>query len=167
MQNKKNIGYDETKKMLNKLRTLNESYIKSKSLMEQEETSSEETDNNVDNVNGVDVKLISNDKMDLELTDTQKNDVSGLIDSFREQISQLAEFEPGFTFNENQIRLDGNIPNIDLSFVLIAGDEMGLYVNADMLKIEDETLEILDKLNKFLLTYEDALNPIIRERQNN
>lgn len=167
MQNKKNIGYDETKKMLNKLRTLNESYIKSKSLMEQEETSTEETDNNVDNVNGVDVKLISRDKMDLELSDTQKTNISNLIDSFREQISQLAEFEPGFTFNENQIRLDGNIPDVDLSFVLIAGDEMGLYVNADMLKIEDETLEILNKLNDFLLTYEDALNPIIRERQNN
>jgi hypothetical protein len=66
-----------------------------------------------------------------------------------------------------QIRLDGSIPNVDINFVLIAGNESGFYVNADMLKIESETMLSIDKLSKFQLVFEDTMNPIIRQRNNN
>jgi hypothetical protein len=67
----------------------------------------------------------------------------------------------------NQIRLDGSISDIDLNFVMITGEESGFYVNADMLKMEDETLATIQKLLKFQLVFEDTLNPIIRQRNNN
>jgi hypothetical protein len=167
MQNRENSGYDETKRMLNTLRKLNESIKNSDILKEQESENTVSTDDNVDNINDVDVKLISSDKSDLELTDDQKNTISGLIDSFREQVSQIANLEPGLTFNMNQVRLDGTISDVDLSFVLIAGDDSGLFINADMLKVEDEVLSTIDKLSKFQLIFEDAMNPIIRQRNSN
>jgi hypothetical protein len=167
MQNRKNLGYDETKKMLNTLRRLNESKKDIKTLQEQESEASSQTNDEIDVINDVDIKMLSTDNMDLKLSDDQKNTISGLIDSFREQVSQLAKLEPGLTINMNQIRLDGSIPDIDLNFVLITGDESGFYVNADMLKIEDETLSEIEKLLKFQLIFEDTLNPIIRQRNNN
>ena len=63
--------------------------------------------------------------------------------------------------------MDGTIPNIDMGFVLISGDESGVYINSDMLKVDDEVLESLEKLSKFHLTFEDTMNPIIRQRSNN
>ena len=167
MQNRKNLGYDETKKMLNTLRRLNESKKDIKTLQEEESDASSQTNDEIDVINDVDIKMLSTDNMDLKLSDDQKNTISGLIDSFREQVSQLANLEPGLTINMNQIRLDGSIPDIDLNFVLITGDESGFYVNADMLKIEDETLSEIEKLLKFQLIFEDTLNPIIRQRNNN
>jgi hypothetical protein len=167
MQNRKNVGYDETKRMLNTLRRLNESTKSSGILKEQESENMTPTEDNVDNINDVDVKLISSDKSDMKLTDDQKNSISGLIDSFREQVSQIANLEPGLTFNMNQIRLDGNISDVDLSFVLIAGDDSGLFINTDMLKVEDEVLSTIDKLSKFQLIFEDTMNPIIRQRNSN
>lgn len=167
MQNRKNIGYDETKRMLNTLRNLNESIRNVKTLQEQETPSSENMKDDVDNINDVDIKLLSVDDSDMKLTDDQKNSISGLIDSFRDQVSQLANLEPGLTINMNQIRLDGNLPDIDLNFVLITGEESGLYINADMLKIEQEILTSVDKLLKFQQVFEDTLNPLIRQRNTN
>jgi hypothetical protein len=167
MQNRKNLGYDETKRMLNTLRNLNESIRNVKTLKEEEIPATEKMDDDVDVINDVDVKLLSSDNLDMKLTDNQKNTLSGLIDSFREQVSQIANLEPGITINPNQIRLDGSIPDVDINFVLISGDEPGLYINADMLKIENETLVTIQKLVKFQLSFEDAVNPIIRERNNN
>ena len=167
MQNRKNIGYDETKKMLNALRNLNESVRRTKLLSEQESPVTSDVRDEIDVINDVDIKMLSSDNMDMKLSDEHKNSISGLIDSFRQQVSEIANLEPGLTINMNQIRLDGSIPNVDISFVLITGEEAGFYVNAEMLKIEDETLMTIDKLLKFQLVFEDTLNPIIRERSNN
>ena len=167
MQNRKNVGYDETKKMLKTLRQLTES-IKNKGVLKEQEMNNDvPVEDSVDNINDVDVKLISSDKSDMNLTDEQKTSISGLIDSFREQVSQIANLEPGLTINMNQIRLDGTISDIDLSFVLISGEDSGLFINADMLKIEDDVVTTIDKLSKFQLVFEDTMTPIIRERNSN
>lgn len=166
MQNRKNIGYDETKKMLDTLRRLTES-TKNAKILKEDISVNTETKDEIDVINDVDVKILSTDNMDMKLTEEQKNAISGLVDSFRQQVSELANLEPGFTINMNQIRLDGSISNVDINFVLISGEEAGFYVNADMLKIETETVTMIDKLSKFQLVFEDTLNPIIRQRNNN
>ena len=167
------MGYDDTKKMLNLMRKLNENVNGSKKTIR--EQIEQDTQNNPNQqqkddiavINDVDVKILSNDPIDLEITDIHKNAISGLIDSFRDQVSQITNFEPGFTINQNQIRLDGSIPDQDINFVIISGDESGLYINADMLNVNAETLLILDKLSKFEKPFKDAMEPIIRDRNNN
>jgi len=166
MQKKTMSSYDETKNMLNTLRKLNESRSSYKSLTEQPEQP-EPTQDNVNVINDVDIKLISQDSNDLELPTDQKEMVSQLIDSFREQVSQLADLKPGFTITETQVRLDGVIPDLDINFVLIAGDDSGLYLNADMLMLHSEVMITLEKLSKFEQSFKDTLEPLIRERKTN
>lgn len=179
-----NSYYDETKKMLNTLRKLNESAINNKPLIKEQEDfdafaqkrkadvkplpgEEVEDKNNITVINDVDVKIITTDDMDLEIREDQKTAISGAIDQFRSQVSQIAEFEPGFTVEDDQIRLDGSIPDMDLNFVFIAGEERGLYINSEMLKIDDESLEAIEKLSKFEITFATTLDPIIRDRKNN
>lgn len=167
------MGYDETKKMLNLMRKLNENTNNTKkTIREQIEQNAEQNPNeqqkdDITVINDVDVKLLSNDPADMQLSDEQKNAISGLIDSFREQVSQITNFEPGITINQTQIRLDGSIPDQDINFVLISGNESGLYINADMLKVNTETLIVLEKLSKFEQPFKDAMEPLIRDRNNN
>lgn len=163
-------GYDETKKMLNILRNFNTS--SSRSINEQVETDTQQVSDkpvqdDITVINDVDVKMLSTDQMDMELLDDQKTSISTIIDSFRDQVSQIANFEPGFTLTQTQIRLDGSLPDEDINFVLIAGEESGLYINADMLKLEENTLMVLQRLQKFEMSFKDGLDPIIRQRQNN
>ena len=168
---KKN-SYDEIKGMLKTLRTLNESKSSFKVLKEEETPMGNMGDNgdvkdDVIVINNVEVNMTSGDSEDMKLEENQKTAISTIIDSFREQVSQIVEFEPGMTVKETQIRLDGTLTDNDISFVMIAGEEGGLYINADMLKIEQAEIDTLNKLLKFEKTYKDAMEPLITERQNN
>jgi hypothetical protein len=178
MNTKKQTAYDEIKGMLSTMRTLNESKVsKTTSILTEDVAptepgddiptpeSSQEKYDNVEVVNEVEVKLISTDQEDVKLKDNEKGSISQLIDSFRQQVAQLTDLNPGFTIDESQIRLDGSIPDLDVNFVMIAGEDGGLYINSDMLSIEDETLVILEKLSKFKPTFITAMEPILRDRR--
>ncbi len=183
MNTKKQTAYDEIKGMLSTMRTLNESKqsksarILSEDVQPSEPQPSEPGDDvpspesyqekydNVEVVNEVEVKLISTDQEDVKLKDDEKNSISQLIDGFRQQVAQLGDLNPGFTIDEQQIRLDGSIPDLDINFVLIAGNESGLYINSDMLPIEAETLEMFDKLSKFKPTFISSMEPMLRDRR--
>ena len=172
----KTDDYDVTKNMLKTIRTLTESKVSSKTINEQQtefqtpqgnNTNDENQKNDVDVINDVDVKLLSTYQNDMKLTDQQKTAISELIDGFKQQVSQIAEFEPGMTLTQDQVRLDGYLPDEDINFVFIAGKESGVYINADMLKLEQDVATSLEKLAKFEITYKTAMEPLIQERSNN
>jgi hypothetical protein len=127
----------------------------------------ENVKNDIIVINDVEVKLNSSDEADLTLQDTEKTSISQLIDNFKQQVSQIADFNPGITMTRDQIRFDGTLTNEDISFVFIAGKESGVYINADMLKLEQEVANELEKLAKFQETFETTMNPLIQERKTN
>lgn len=170
--------YDQTKKMLNTLRSLNESKSVNRTLneeMDQQEpelNQSQSNDTQVQKddfivINDVEVKMLSTDEADMELADDQKTAISGLIDNFKQQVSQIVQFEPGMTINKTQIRLDGKLTDEEISFVLIAGEDAGSYINAEMLKLENNVGMMLEKLVKFEETFKTSLEPIIQARNHN
>jgi len=166
--------YDVTKSMLKTIRTLTESKTSNRSINEVEEfesplsdEASKEQKNDITVINNVDVKLLSTDQTDMELNDNQKTTISTLIDNFKQQVSQIAEFDPGITMNQDQIRMDGSLPDEDINFVFIAGVDSGIYINADMLKLEQNVATALEKLAKFNETFKTSLEPLINQRDNN
>ena len=164
--------YDVTKNMLKTIRTITESKTSKKSINEQtiDQTSgreSQQTNNDITVINNVDIKLNSVDKLDLKINDQDKNAISQLIDGFSQQVSQIVEFEPGMTINQDQIRLDGYLPDEDVHFVFIAGKEGGIYINAEMLKLEQNVAAILEKLAKFEEIFKTSMEPLLKERYNN
>jgi hypothetical protein len=166
--------YDQIKGMLNTIRTLNESKNTDKNILKEDidsdvnpsSESSKEQYDDVDVINDVEVKVLSTDKEDIELKDEERNIISQLIDNFRQQVSQLADLNPGLTITENQIRLDGTMTETEISFVFIIGEDNGLYFNGDMLNIEQETLDMFDKLLKFKPTFISEIEPLLRTRTN-
>ena len=170
----KKTEYDQIKGMLNTIRTLNESKNTNKNILKEDidsdvnpslESSKEQYDD-VDVINDVEVKVLSTDEEDIKLKDEERNTISQLIDNFRQQVSQLADLNPGLTITENQIRLDGTMTETEISFVFIIGEDNGLYFNGDMLNIEQETLDMFDKLLKFKPTFISEMEPLLRTRTN-
>ena len=162
------------KGMLKTMRTLTESKTSNKTINEAVEFQSSEVDKAEENlkndiivINDVEVKLNSPDQADLVIQDSEKTSISQLIDNFKQQVSQIADFHPGITISPDQIRLDGTLTDQDISFVFIAGKDSGAYINADMLKLEQDVANELEKLAKFQETFETAMNPLIQERKTN
>ena len=173
MQNKQILNYDHTKKMLNTLRKLNENKRTVGNILKEDDQETPTIGDNTDIkdditvINDVDVKIISSDEMDMKISEEDKTSISGLIDNFKSQVSNLVDFEPGITITKEQIRLDGSITDQDVDFVFIAGEENGIYINADMLKIETDIIDIITKLEKFNETFSTTMNNIITKRKNN
>ncbi len=173
--NNRNTGYDEIKGMLNTIRNLNESKHINKSQINENEEMTATSDvvntdvdkkqyDNIEVVNDVEVKLVSSDQEDIELKPEEKTAITQIVDSFRQQVSQIAELDPGFTISEKQVRMDGSITDLEINFVLIAGEDAGLYINSDMLMIENDTIQMLEKISKFYPTFVTAMEPLIRDR---
>ena len=174
MQKKTKTDYDVTRNMLKTIRTITESKASNRTLNEAVGFQSPEVDKSEENlkndvmvVNDVEIKMNSSDEADLTLQDSEKTAISQLIDNFKQQVSQIADFTPGITIAPDQIRLDGSLTDQDISFVFIAGKESGAYINADMLKLEQDVANELEKLAKFQETFETAMNPLIQERKTN
>lgn len=166
--------YDVMKGMLKTIRTITESKASNRTLNEAVGFQSPEVDKSEENlkndvmvVNDVEIKMNSSDEADLTLQDSEKTAISQLIDNFKQQVSQIADFTPGITIAPDQVRLDGTLTDQDISFVFIAGKESGAYINADMLKLEQDVANELEKLSKFQETFETAMNPLIQERKTN
>ena len=163
MNNKLHMDYDKTKKMLNTLRNLNESTLKKKSLNEQEEE--KEMKDTVTVVNGVEVRMIASTNEDLQLDEQQKKVIGDVISNFGTQVSDLGDLRPGITIQSNQIRLDGKLPDVELDFVIIAGQNKGTYLNTAMLKVSYDLIESIQKLVKFEDVFADSMNDLISERR--
>lgn len=144
------------------MRTLNENTASKATLKEEEE----EKVNNLVLNNNVEIKVHSADQEDLNISDEEKNALNQLIENFKTQVSEIATFEEGFNIYTNSIRLDGSISE-DLGFVFIAGEDRGIYINSDMLMLNDETTVIIEKLNKFQHTFEDVVNEMMNTRKTN
>jgi hypothetical protein len=163
MNNKTHMNYDNTKKMLNTLRNLNESTLRKKPLLEQEEE--KDLKDTVTVVNGVEVRMIASSDEDLQLNDQQKKILGDVITNFGTQVSDLGDLRPGITIDANSIRLDGNLPDVELNFVIIAGQNKGIYLNTSMLKVSYDLLESIQKLLKFEDVFADSVNELIVQRR--
>lgn len=115
-------------------------------------------------INDVDIEIHSEDPEDLELQDEEKKKISQLIDDFRTDVSEIAEFDKLHVYSDSA-RLDGKISNIDMSFSLSTGNDTGLYIsNPSMLKIDDNSLDVINKLRMFQPKFINSINDLILNR---
>jgi hypothetical protein len=175
MKTNNKTEYDQIKGMLNTMRNLKESKtnLKTNILLEQGSKNSDneidpesntEKFDNIEIINKVEIKIMSTDKNEVKIQEDEKKSISDMIDTFRTQVYQLVDLNPGLTIDSNQIRLDGSIEDLDLNFVYIVGDDSGLYINSEMLQIEDETIKMLEKLFDFVETFNLTIEPILSRR---
>lgn len=167
--------YDQIRGMLKTIRQFENRTTKN--LREQVETQT--TDNSqplekndgeysdVNVINNVDVNLHSEDSMDVKLSDEEKGNISQMIDDFRTQVSSTVEFDK-IDIYSNGVKMTGKIENYNMTFVFSGGDGEGLYIsNPSMLKIDDESLSIINKLKNFQERYISVVNEIIINRKQN
>ena len=176
-QQKKIDSYDETKRMLNTLRNFRASSFKSlNEQVEQPQPENTQTRPQINNgeekqdfkvINNVEVIVQSSDPADLTITDEETGVISQLIDDFRVEVSELVDFGK-LIFYADSAKLDGQINNINLGFMLSAGSDNGLYLtNSSLLKLSDETTIILEKLKKFQYKFSSTIDDLISNRKQN
>ena len=105
------------------------------------------------------------DDMDLELTDDEKGAFQETMDDFVEQVSDMVDYGPLNLYKTN-VEWSGKLVKFDLSFFYTIGEVNGVYIGgANMVKIDDELTELLDKLKRYYGIFTKKWANILSQRK--
>jgi hypothetical protein len=108
--------------------------------------------------------LHGNKEADIELTTDEKNAFIESIDEFRNEVAELVEFGKMNVFNEN-VEWNGKILELNLEFFYTINEPHGIYVNGDMVKLDQEYVEMIGKLQTNYEKFKTKWSKIVASRQ--
>ena len=101
---------------------------------------------------------------DLELTTDEKTSFQETMDEFVAEVSDLVEFNNLNLYNKN-VEWSGRIIDFDVDFFMSIGEENGIYINGEMLKIDDKFIEVLNKLRAFYEKFKSKWALVLASRK--
>ena len=162
--------------ILNKYGLLTEQSVESEESVETE-TEYETADNEGDEekivkkdkvrtfkISGGIISIHGKDKADLQLTYDEKTAFIETMDEFREEVSELVDFNK-LNVYDNNVEWSGNIPEMELEFFFSVSENDGLYIKGDMIKINEDYLELVEKLKTFYEKFKERWSRIIASRK--
>lgn len=85
---------------------------------------------------------------ELELTTDEKTAFQETMDEFVQDVSDLVDFNR-LNVYPNNVEWSGKLIDFDIEFMFSVGEESGIYINGDMIKMDDTFLETITKLKTF------------------
>jgi hypothetical protein len=169
--------YDELKSLLKKTRILMEQSTinnMAKSIENNIESDVEKDDIDTDDVkkdksktyriSGGLLTLHGKDKSDLELTTDEKTSYQETMDEFVSDVSDLSDFGVLNVYH-NEVQWSGKVIDFDLEFFFSIGENNGVYVNGDMIKLDDKLTEFITKLTAFYEKFKTKWAKVISLRR--
>jgi len=116
-------------------------------------------------INNVDVEIHSEDPIERALQDDEKGTISQLIDDFKAEVSEIAEFDGLHIYPDSAV-LNGKIGGKGMNFSYSAGDDNGFYLGSpSLLKIDSEALELINRLKTFEPKFVNTINDLLVNRR--
>jgi len=160
-------SYDEMRLFLNKSRLLNEQIEFETAIedVEQENGPEKEEKTKEYTVSGGKIIVHGMNEQELELTDEEKSTYQETMDEFVDQVSDMAEFHALNIYKKN-VEWSGDILKFDVRFYYSISEVDGVYIgNANMVKIDDEFLELLTKLKTYYNVFETKWGKLLASRR--
>jgi hypothetical protein len=171
--------YDELKSLLKKSRILMEqpeAVNLAKSIESEIDTDVEMDDETVDTekvkkdksktyrISGGLLTMHGKDKKDLELTTEEKTAFQETMDEFVDEVSDLSDFGVLNVYS-NEVQWSGKVIDMDIEFFYSIGENNGVYVNGDMIKLDDKLTEMISKLTSFYDKFKSKWAKVISTRK--
>ena len=88
------------------------------------------------------------DKKDIELTTDEKAAFQETMDEFVDEVSDLSDFGV-LNLYPNEVQWSGKVIDMDIEFFYSIGENNGVYLNGDMIKLDETLTELVTKLTSF------------------
>lgn len=105
-------------------------------------------------------------KSDIQLTTDEKNAFVESVDEFRNDVAELSEFDKLNVYHDN-VEWSGKILELDLEFFFTIKEPNGIYINSDMMKLDEKYLEMIPKLQSFYEKFKTKWSKIVASRLEN
>lgn len=169
--------YDEIKNLLKRSRFLQEQVNIAKSIEDSiEYDTSVDKDDELDpekvkkdksktyRISGGLLTLHGKDKKEIELTSDEKTAFQETMDDFVGEVSDLSDFGV-LNLYENSVDWSGKVIDFDLEFFYTIGENNGVYINGDMIKLDDKLVELVNKLTSYYEQFKTKWAKIVSSRK--
>jgi len=169
--------YDELKTLLKRSRMLTEqATINNMAKSIESNIDSDESKDEIDSdevkkdksktyrISGGLLTLHGKDKSDLELTTEEKTSYQETMDEFVTDVSDLSDFGVLNVYS-NEVQWSGKVIDFDLEFFFSIGENNGVYINGDMIKLDDKLTELVTKLTTFYEKFKTKWAKVISVRR--
>ena len=108
--------------------------------------------------------LHGKEKRDLGLTTDEKTAFQETMDEFVGEVSDLSDFGV-LNMYPNEVQWSGKVIDFDLEFFFSIGENNGVYINGDMIKLDDKLTELITKLTGFYNKFKAKWAKVIAVRR--
>ena len=104
------------------------------------------------------------DRSQLNLTTDEKAAFQETMDEFIGEVSDLVDFDV-LNVYQNNVDWSGKIIDEDLDFTFSIGEDSGIYINGNMLKVDQDFLDLMNKLQQFYQKFKSKWAKILASRK--
>ena len=115
-------------------------------------------------ISGGILALHGKNKNDLDITTDEKTAFQETMDEFVDEVSDLVDFN---TLNvyPNNVDWSGKVIDQDIEFTFTIGEDSGIYINGDMIKVDADFLEMLNNLQQFYQKFKSKWGKVLASRK--
>jgi len=115
-------------------------------------------------ISGGILALHGKNKNDLDITTDEKVAFQESMDEFVEEVSDLVDFD---TLNvyPNNVDWSGKVIDQDIEFTFTIGEDSGIYINGTMVKVDEDFLTMINKLQKFYQKFKSKWGKVLASRK--
>jgi hypothetical protein len=128
------------------------------------ETTPDEDKSQSYRVSGGIITLHGKDKQELELSSEEKIAFQETMDDFVEQVSDLSDFGTLHMY-PNNVEWSGKVIDFDLEFFYSIGENNGVYINGDMIKLDESLVELINKLTSYYQQFKSKWAKVLASRK--
>jgi hypothetical protein len=115
-------------------------------------------------VSGGVISLHGKEKQDVELSTDEKISFQETMDEFVNEVSDLSEFGV-LNLYKNNVDWSGRVIDFDLEFYFSIGEESGVYINGNMIKLDDNLVELINKLTIYYEKFKTKWAKVLSQRK--
>jgi hypothetical protein len=101
---------------------------------------------------------------DLDITTDEKVAFQETMDEFVEEVSDLADFNTLNVYTNN-VDWSGKIIDQDIDFTFTIGENSGIYINGEMMKVDEDFLDMINKLQQFYQKFKSKWGKVLANRK--
>lgn len=115
-------------------------------------------------ISGGIITLHGRDKSDLDLTTDEKVAFQETMDEFVEEVSDLVDFDR-LNVYESNVDWSGKIIDFDLNFYFSIGENNGVYLNGEMIKVDENFTQLVSKIQIYYEKFKSKWAKVLASRK--
>lgn len=130
----------------------------------EDETNPKEEKKQAYRISGGILVLHGKGKTDLELTTDEKTAFQETMDEFVNEVSDLVDFNKLNVYPRN-VEWSGKIIDFNIEFYYSIGEENGVYIQGDMIKMDEKFLEMVNDLKMYYEKFKSKWAKVLASRK--